>query len=65
MYEYKNEIVDFPGLMKAKLNNNDMYMLDDIINKRTTDGWELISTSYSIAASPQVLLTFKRVNNKN
>jgi len=59
MFEYRNEVFDMPG-MRSKLNGKDMYLLDDMINKRAAEGWELVSTSYSVAGFPQVLLTFKK-----
>ena len=60
MYEYKNEVVDMSKTMEPKLSGRDVNILDDIINKRAADGWELVSSSYSVAAVAQVLLTFKK-----
>ena len=60
MFEYKNEVFDIPGVVKSRLSGNDMRILDEMINKRSSDGWELVSSSFSVAGFAQVLLTFKR-----
>ena len=60
MFEYKNEVIDMSGILKSKLSGNDMITLDDMINKRAAEGWELISSSYFVGVPVQVLLTYKR-----
>ena len=60
MFEYKNEVVDMPKTLKSKLSGSDMNILDERVNSRAQEGWELISSSYSVAGFAQVLLTFKR-----
>ena len=64
MYEYKTEVLA-TGVkwFSDKANEADVTALDELINKRASEGWELVTYSY-MATSLQVrgatLITFKK-----
>jgi len=60
MLKYESVILDASSLVKAKLGTKDVSVLDEVINKRAADGWELVTHSYSVAGFAQLLLTFKK-----
>jgi|GEM_PF-3232599 len=58
--EYKNEVIDILGAAKPKLSDDDIFLLNETVNKRAAEGWELVSTSYSAPEIAQILLSFKK-----
>jgi len=60
MYKYESVLLDASGSMKGKLGTNDISILDEKINKRAADGWELVTCSFSLAGFAQFLLIFKK-----
>lgn len=64
MYTYKTEILS-TGIkwISDKANEDDVLALDELINKRASEGWELVTYSY-MATSAQMrgatLITFKK-----
>lgn len=64
MYTYKTEILA-AGFkwFSDKANENDTAMLDQLINERAADGWELVTYDY-MATSLQVqgafVITFRK-----
>lgn len=60
MLKYESVILDASSSIKGKLGTKDILILDEAINKRAEDGWELVSTSFSVAGYAQFLLTFKK-----
>ena len=65
MFEYKSEIVKAVGfkLFSTKASECDMGVLDDVVNARAAEGWELVTYVYSsspIEAGARFIVTFKR-----
>jgi len=60
MFKYESVLLDASSFLKGKLGSKDISMLDEEINKRAADGWELVTYSYSVAGPAQFLLTFKK-----
>lgn len=64
MYIYKTEVLS-TGIkwLSDKANAADISLLDDLINTRALEGWELVTYSY-MATSTQMrgatLVTFRR-----
>lgn len=71
MYTYKTEILTVgTKFFSDKADAKDISMLDDLLNERATEGWELVTYDY-MATSTQIkgafVVTFrkeKRVTNK-
>lgn len=64
MYEYKTEILETgTKWFSDKANESDLIKLDQLINERASEGWELVTYSY-MATSMQIkgatLVTFKK-----
>jgi len=64
MFEYKTEVLK-TGLkwFSDKANQADVSALDDLINTRASEGWELVTYSYmatSVQARGATLITFRR-----
>ena len=65
MFEYKTEILK-TGVkwISDKANEADIAALDELINKRASEGWELATYSY-MATSAQIhgatLITFRKL----
>ena len=64
MFEYKTEVLS-TGVkwFSDKANDADVLALDQLINKRASEGWELVTYSYmatSVQARGATLITFKR-----
>ncbi len=64
MYIYKSEILKVGSkLWSDKANEDDLVLLDELINQRASEGWELVTYDY-MATSTQVrgafVLTFRR-----
>ena len=60
MFKYESVTLDASGSIKSKLGTKDISILDELINKRAADGWELVTYSYSNTGFAQFLLTFKK-----
>ena len=60
MFKYESMLLDASSFIKGKLGTKDISILDEVINKRAADGWELVTYSYSVAGIAQFLLTFKK-----
>ena len=64
MFEYKTEVLK-TGIkwVSDKANEADVTALNELINERATEGWELVTYSYmatSLQARGATLMTFKR-----
>lgn len=64
MYIYKTEILNVSmKFFSDKANESDVEMLDELINSRAQEGWELVTYDY-MATSTQIkgafLVTFKK-----
>ena len=64
MYEYKTEVLT-TGIkwFSDKANDADVTALDELINKRALEGWELVTYSFmstSLQARGATLITFKK-----
>ena len=64
MYIYKSEILTVgTKLFSDKADENDIRMLDQLINERAANGWELVTYDY-MATSVQVkgafVITFRK-----
>jgi hypothetical protein len=65
VYEYRSEIIE-TGVkwFKDSANYGDVDRMDDLINNRAEEGWELVCHSYMVnvfSARSSILLTFKRM----
>lgn len=65
MYKYKSEILyTKTKWLTDKAESDDLQELDDLINKRAQEGWELATYSYmstSIQFKGATLITFKKL----
>ncbi|MCR5181455.1 MAG: DUF4177 domain-containing protein [Clostridia bacterium] len=64
MYTYRSEVLWVSSKwFSDKVNDEDVAMLDQLINERAAEGWELVTYDY-MATSVQVrgafLLTFRK-----
>ena len=64
MYTYKSEILSVgTKLFSDKATAEDAAELDDLLNRRTAEGWELVTYDY-MATSVQIkgafIITFRR-----
>lgn len=64
MYTYKTEILTVGSkFWSDKANEKDIAMLDDLLNKRSEEGWELVTYDY-MATSTQIkgafVITYRR-----
>ena len=60
MFKYESVLLDASSSIKSKLGTKEISILDEEINKRAADGWELVTHSYSVSGFAQILLTFKK-----
>jgi len=63
MFEYKSDIVAatmMTGIVTKSLNKKDASILDELINKRAAEGWELVTHSVSTVGPAQFVVTFKK-----
>lgn len=69
MYEYKSEILSTKTKwLTDKVENDDILELDNLINKRAQEGWDLVTYSYmstSIQVKGATLITFKKLKETN
>ena len=64
MYAYRSEILTVgTKFWSDKANDKDASMLDELLNRRAAEGWELVTYDY-MATSAQVkgafIITFRR-----
>lgn len=64
MFEYKTEIL-MTGVkwLSDKANDADVTALDQLINERASEGWELVTYSYmgtSVQVRGATLITFRK-----
>ena len=64
MYRYKTEILEVSTKWWSdKANEKDASVLDDLLNERAAEGWELVTYDY-MATSVQIkgafIITFRR-----
>ena len=64
MYTYKTEILTVgTKFFSDKANMNDAKVLDELLNKRSEEGWELVCYDY-MATSSQIkgafIITFRK-----
>ena len=64
MYEYKSEILK-KGIrwVKGAATEGDATKLDELLNERAAEGWELVSYAYTTElgnVSATMLITFRR-----
>ena len=65
MYHYKTEILKVSmKWFSDKANEKDIEMLDRLINKRATEGWELVNYDY-MATGMQIRGAFAVTFRKN
>lgn len=60
IFKYESILLDASSSIKGKLGAKDISILNEAINKRAEDGWELVANSYSVAGYAQFLVTFKK-----
>lgn len=64
MFEYKSEIIKTTRKwIKDSANEKDLSILDELINKRTVEGWEFITYSYMVnifSWRSAILVTFRK-----
>ena len=63
MFEYKSDVVTATkttGILSKNLNEKDVAILDELINKRAAEGWELVTHSLSTVGLAQFIVTFKK-----
>jgi hypothetical protein len=64
MFEYKSEIVKFPiRLFKSTINEAQISHLDELINTRAAEGWELVAHSLSsndLESAYHMIVTFRK-----
>lgn len=64
MYQYKTEILTVSTkFFSDKADEKDASVLDELLNKRASEGWELVTYDY-MATSTQIkgafIITFKK-----
>ncbi|AXG40626.1 MULTISPECIES: DUF4177 domain-containing protein [Enterococcus] len=64
MYEYKSEVLYTKTKWTTdKAEDSDLFELDNLINQRAQEGWELVTYSYmstSLQLKGATLITFKK-----
>ena len=64
MYTYKSEIIETSvKWFKDSANEQDTHKLDELINKKVSEGWEFVCHSYMAnygALRSAILVTFRR-----
>ena len=64
MIEYKSEILNVSyKLLQAKITESEITELDDLLNMRAQEGWELVTHSFmgsNDTLGRGILVTFKR-----
>lgn len=64
MFEYKSEVIETSvKWFKDSANEMDVSRLDELINKRTEEGWEFVTYSYMAnvtSSRSAILITFRK-----
>jgi len=64
MFEYKTEKLETDTKwISGKANKTDMLALDELLNERASQGWELVTYSYMVTAletKGATLITFRK-----
>lgn len=64
MFEYKSEVMETSvKWFKDSANETDVSRLDELINKRTEEGWEFVTYSYMAnvtSSRSAILITFRK-----
>ncbi|MEG0283377.1 MAG: hypothetical protein RR577_00705 [Erysipelotrichales bacterium] len=64
MWEYKSEILETDvKWFKDSANNQDIKHLDNLINRRVSEGWEFVTHSYMpnlLSTKSAILVTFRK-----
>lgn len=65
MYTYKSEVIDTEVKwgFKDSASQKDVEKLDELINQRAEEGWELVEYSYmanAFGSRSAILITFKK-----
>ncbi|MDR0470098.1 MAG: DUF4177 domain-containing protein [Nitrososphaerota archaeon] len=65
MFEYKSEILDtiIKYGVKDSANDIDIAKIDELINKRTQEGWEFVTYSFisnTLGPRNTILITFRQ-----
>ena len=65
MFEYKSEVLDTIIKYGVKDNTNDIDIskIDELINKRTEEGWEFVAHSFisnTLGPRSSILITFRK-----
>ncbi|MCL2642755.1 MAG: DUF4177 domain-containing protein [Candidatus Bathyarchaeota archaeon] len=64
MFEYKSEVlVTTVKWVNDRANEIDVARLDELINKRTEEGWEFVTYSYmanTVGIRSAILITFRK-----
>ena len=58
MYEYSIETVEIPGKFFTKKNNKELDGLLELINKKSEDGWELVTNTFMGLSNANAIQTF-------
>lgn len=61
MYTYKTQILTVgTKWLSDKADANDIAMLDNLINERAADGWELVTYDYMATSMQIFVVTFRK-----
>ncbi|MCL2288359.1 MAG: DUF4177 domain-containing protein [Candidatus Bathyarchaeota archaeon] len=66
MFEYKSEVLKTTyKWVNDRANEKDIAQLDELINKRTAEGWEFVTYSYmtnhsGLSLRSAILITFRK-----
>ena len=66
MFEYKSEIIDtiIKYGVKDDANDFDVSRIDELINTRTSEGWEFVTYSFmsnTVGPRNSILVTFRKL----
>ena len=59
MFEYKSESLKMRNDWSGRINKKDLVALDELMNERSEDGWELF-TYCQVTFQNTILITFRR-----
>jgi hypothetical protein len=61
MYEYESEQLKLHfNIIKAGVNAEAISEYDGVLNKRASEGWELVTSTFIADVSGAILITFRR-----
>ena len=55
MVEYKTELLGLPSALKGNLSDKDISLLNELINERAAEGWELVTYVLSMPGASRTL----------